>query len=55
MATALVIQAMRASQLKALTPVLTVTTPKVSQTILMLPRRSVHHIRTILVTAALQK
>jgi hypothetical protein len=53
MATARVIEAMRASQSKAQTPVTTVSTPTVSQNILML-LRSILHIRIILVIAALK-
>jgi hypothetical protein len=54
MVTAPVIQATRASQSKAQTPVLTLTTPKVSQNILMLLRRSILQIRIVLVMAGLQ-
>jgi hypothetical protein len=48
-----VIQDMRANQSKAQTPVMTVSTSKVSQNILML-LRSILQMRTILVIAALK-
>jgi hypothetical protein len=53
MATAPVIQARRASQSKAQAPVMTVSTPTVSQNMLML-LRSILHIRIILEFAALK-
>jgi hypothetical protein len=53
MATALVIQATRASQSKVQAPVMKVCTPTVGQNLLML-LRSILHIRNILVIAALK-